>query len=162
MAIGKWLTDLIGGGASKIIDSVTNGVDKFVTTDAEKQELALLKGNLELEFKKLSMEAEMALFQDRDSARKMYMQDSSLQKSFALTFLVFYCLISLAMIAMIISMAFFDAKVDLPQWGVVILTSVFTGMSVKVNTIVDFLFGGSKAKDDSDKRAADAFEKANP
>lgn len=156
-----WLGDLIHGGATGIIDSIGDTVDKFVTTDQEKKELEIAKQEMLLKFKQLEMDAENKYFEDRQSAREMYMKDSSLQKTFAIVFLVFYCLISMGMIAMIISMAFFDKIIDLPQWGIMLITSVFTGMSVKVNTIVDFLFGGSKGKDDSDKRAADAFKKGN-
>ena len=156
-----WLGDLISGGASEIIDSVTDGVDKFVTTDEEREQLEITKKGLELKFKQLQMDAEMKYLSDRQNAREMYMQDSSLQKTFAIVFLVFYCLISMGMIAMIISMAFFDTKISLPDWGVMLITSVFTGMSVKVNTIVDFLFGGSKGKDDSDKRVASSFKDGN-
>ena len=153
-----WLGDLIGGGAANIIDSVTDGVDKFVTTDEEKKELALLKQEMGLKFKQLEFDAENAFMKDRQSAREMYMKDSSLQKIFAIVFLVAYVLISAGMIAMIISMAFYDTQIDLPEWGVMLISSVFTGMSMKVNTITDFLFGGSKGKDDSDARTAQAFQ----
>ena len=157
-----WLGDLIGGGASNIIDSVTDGVDKFITTDEEKKELALLKQEMTLKFRQLEMDAEMSYLKDRQSAREMYMKDSSLQKIFAIVFLVAYVMISGGMIAMIISMAFYDNQIDLPEWGVMLISSVFTGMSMKVNTITDFLFGGSKGKDDSDARTAQAFKESQP
>ncbi len=153
-----WLSELIGGGASSIIDSVTDGVDKFVTTDEERKELELLKQEMALKFKKLEFDADMAFMKDRESARDMYMKDSSLQKIFAIVFLVSYVLISAGMIAMVISMAFYDTKIELPDWGVMLISSVFTAMSSKVSSITDFLFGGSKGKDDSDARAANAFK----
>ena len=158
----SWLGDLLGGGASEIIDSVSTGIDKFVTTDEEKKELELMKGELRYKFKKLEQDAELKYLDDRASAREMYKADSSLQKVFAIVFLVFYCLISMGMIGMIISIAFFKQSVPLPEWGVMLITSVFTGMSVKVNTIVDFLFGGSKSKDDSEARVAEAFNRGAP
>jgi hypothetical protein len=156
-----WLGDLIGNSAGEIINSITDGVDKFVTSDKEKQELALMKSAAELKFKQLEFDAENAYIQDRQSARNMYMKDSSLQKIFAIVFLVFYCVISMGMIGMVISMAFFSKTIPLPEWGVMLITSVFTGMSVKVNTIVDFLFGGSKQRDDSDSEVAKSFQKGN-
>ena len=44
--------------------------------------------------------------------------------------------------------------------AVSLISSVFGTMSAKVNTIVDFLFGGSKGRDDSEERVAAAFEKS--
>ena len=91
-----WLTDLLGGGASKIIDSVTDGVDKFVTSDVERQELALLKEKALLAMKRLEFDVEAAIIKDRQSARAMYQKDSSLQKIFAIVFLVGYVVNGLA------------------------------------------------------------------
>jgi len=152
-----WLGDLISGGATGIIDSVTDGIDKFVTTDEEKQQLEITKQEIGLKFKQLEMDAENKYFEDRQSAREMYMKDSSLQKVFAIVFLVSYVIISGGMIAIVISMAFYNNKIDLPEWGIMLISSVFTAMSSKVSSITDFLFGGSKGKDDSDARTAQAF-----
>ena len=54
----SWITDLIGGGASKIVDSVVSGVDKFVTSDEDRQKLQMMKAEAELELKKLAFTAE--------------------------------------------------------------------------------------------------------
>jgi hypothetical protein len=37
---------------------------------------------------------------------------------------------------------------------------VFTALSTKVNTIVDFLFGGSQGKNDDERELARRFEQA--
>ena len=160
MSIKSWIADKLGGSVTEIIGSVRDTVDEFTLSGEEKQEFEIKMREVDLDFKKLGMEMEETYMKDRQSAREMYMKDSSLQKTFALVFLIFYCLISMGMITMIISMAFFNTKIILPDWGVMLITSVFTGMSVKVNTIVDFLFGGSKGQDDSDKRVAEAFNKS--
>lgn len=161
MPFGTWLKDAFGGSAKEIITGLGDTADRFIQTKEEKAEFQLKLMEAEMSMKRLEMDAEMEYTKDRQSAREMYMKDSSLQKVFAIVFLVFYCVISLGMIAMIISMAFFKAEISLPDWGVMLITSVFTGMSVKVNTIVDFLFGGSKSKDDSDARAAESFIQGN-
>lgn len=154
----KWLTDLLGGGASKIIDSVTDGVDKFITTDEEKQELELLKQKAKLEFKRLEMDMETKIIEDRQSAREMYSKDSSLQKVFALIFLGGYLALSIAMVVMIFGMfGVGEILKNLEPFQASLISMVFTAMSVKVNTITDFLFGGSKGQDDSEERMAAAF-----
>ena len=153
-----FLKDFFAGGVSEVIDSVGNTIDKFVTTDEDKQRAMLAKQEFKLKMKEFQMNAEDALIKDRQSAREMYMKDSSLQKVFAVTFLIAYCVISAGMISMIIAIAFFSKTISLPEWGIMIISSVFTAMSSKVATITDFLFGGSKSKDDSDKRTAEAFK----
>lgn len=154
----SWLSDLLGNGASQIIDSVVNGVDKFVTSDQDKQELALAKQKAILELKQLEMDAESKLIEDRQSAREMYQKDSSLQKIFALVFLGGYLIISTAMILVIFGMFGVAGISSLEPFQASLISMVFTAMSVKVNTIVDFLFGGSKSKDDSEERIAQAFK----
>ncbi len=157
MSVGKWIADAIGGSAGEIIGSVKDTVDEFHLSGEEKQVFDLKMREIDLKFKTLSMDMELSYSKDRQSAREMYMKDSSLQKVFAIVFLVSYVLISAGMIAMVISMAFYDQKIDLPEWGIMLISSVFTAMSSKVSSITDFLFGGSKSKDDSDARTAQAF-----
>jgi hypothetical protein len=163
------ISGLFSKGASELADTAFKGLDGLLTSKEEKGEIQIRleevrgvldknKMDFQLASRRIQFEISEQEYKDRADARDMYMKDSSLQKVFAVVFLVFYCLISMGMIAMIISMAFFGKTVDLPDWGVMLITSVFTGMSVKVNTIVDFLFGGSKGKDDSDKRVAEAFK----
>jgi hypothetical protein len=148
--MGSWLSDLLGGSAAEIINSVTDGVDKFVTTDAEKQELELKKKEAELAFKRLELEVEQKLIEDRAGAREMYQKDSSLQKVFAIVFLVGYLAITGLMLYMVFTWVG-EAKLEIPAWGVSLISSLFTAMSTKVNTIVDFLFGGSESKDNSER-----------
>ena len=151
------ITDAVMGVANGAADIV----DRFVTNPEEKAAIEKELRDFQLEAQRLAMKQDTEYFVDRQSAREMYKDDSGLQKTFAIVFLVFYCLLSMGMIGMIISMAFFGKTVELPDWGVMLITSVFTGMSVKVNTIVDFLFGGSKMQHNSDKKTAEAFGRIN-
>lgn len=158
MGFGKWIADTFAKSSSDIITSLADTADRFITTGEDKQAFKMQIMEAEMKMKRLQMEAENIYIGDRQNARAMYEKDSSLQKIFAIVFLVFYCLITAGMIAMVIAMAFFETKIDLPQWGVMLISSSFTAMSTKVATITDFLFGGSQKQDDSEKRMSEAFE----
>jgi hypothetical protein len=159
MAFKDWIGRVFGETGKGIIQGIGETADRFIQTKEERAEFQLALMKAEQEFKRLEMEAEQEYFKDRASAREMYMKDSTLQKIYALMFLVCYFLISAGMVAMVVIIAFYAKEIDLPEWGVMLLSSVFTAMSTKVATITDFLFGGSKSKDDSEKRIADAFER---
>lgn len=157
MGIGSWIANALGNSASEIITSVKDTVDEFQLSGEEKQQFELKMREVDLKFKKLQMDMEMSYMKDRQSAREMYMKDSSLQKIFAIVFLTGYLAITGFLIYWIFS-KINGTGVDMPEWALMLISSVFTAMSTKVNTIVDFLFGGSKSKDDSDARTAQAFQ----
>ena len=158
----SWLSELIGGSAGEIINSVTEGVDKFVTTEEEKKELELKKQELKLKFKQLEMDAETRYIEDRQSAREMYEKDNSLQKVFAIVFLCGYIALSVAMVLIVFGFIFKSGPGnEISTFEASIISMVFTAMSTKVNTITDFLFGGSKQQDDSESRMAKAFTTVN-
>ena len=144
----SWLGDLLGGGASEIIDSVTDGVDKFITTDEEKQQLEITRQEAKLKIKQLEFEGEKKLYEDRDSARKMYEKDSGLQKVFAMTFLGGYLVITGILVYVVLSWMG-RVEIEVPAWAVSLISTVFGAMSSKVNTITDFLFGGSQNERDA-------------
>lgn len=162
MSIKSWIAEKLGGSIPEIMNSVKDTVDEFHLSGEEKQQFSLKMRETDLKFQKLGMEMEEMYIKDRQSARAMYMEDSSLQKIFALVFLVGYILLSIAMV--IIVFGFFGVGVgsNMEPFQASLISMVFTAMSVKINTITDFLFGGSKGKDDSDKRLAEAFEKSAP
>ncbi len=135
----------------KIIDKVLTGgvkiLDEVITSDEER--LALMN------------ELEEISARDRDSARKMYEDDSVLQKIYAIVFLVSYMLLIVAMLIFIYNVSAGDvdqsgiqiAKLEIPEWAVAFLSSLFGAMTAKISTITDFLFGGSKSSDTiSEKR----------
>lgn len=78
---------------------------------------------------------------DRKSAREMYKTDSQLQKFFALTFLAAYVLIIIGILWMIYVIAV--QNIHVPDWAIGTISALFGGMSTKVGTITDFLFGSS-------------------
>ena len=70
----SFLTDLFSGGASKLVDSVGNTLDKVITTKAEKMQLdnEMQKAEMDyqLDLQKLSLEERQMMYQDTASARQ--------------------------------------------------------------------------------------------
>ena len=116
------------GQASTIIDEV-------VTTDEERLKL-------KNEFERVIQDHEKDMFalevQDRDSARTMFMDDSFIQKILAIIFTCAYFLISYFMFN-----CFITNTLELSDYEIGFISTVFGAMSSKVNTIIDFFFGGS-------------------
>ena len=116
------------GQASTIIDEV-------VTTDEERKQL-------KNQFKKVVQDHEKKMFEleveDRKSARVMFMDDSLIQKVLAIIFTCAYFFLSYTMFKY-----FVLHDVELSEYEIGFISTVFGAMSAKVNTIIDFFFGGS-------------------
>lgn len=76
--------------------------------------------------------------QDRESARNLFINDSVVQKILAVVFTVAYFVITKILID-----HFFGDEAPLKDYELGFLSSLFGAMSAKVNTIIDFFFGGS-------------------
>lgn len=120
----KILRKVFNAGASETIKEGTKLIDEIFTTQEEK-----LQGKMEL-FK-------MAVT-DRSSAREMYKQDSWLQKAFAIFFLLAWCGLTFVMLNY-----FVFQTIQLQDWQIAFVSSINGGISTKLSTIIDFLFGGS-------------------
>lgn len=153
-----WIKNIFSGGVSNIVDSAADTVDRFVHTKEEQAEAEMAKRRLALEAEKLRMEMEHAYLRDRQSARDMYEHDSALQKIVAITFLVLYGAISGVMVWFVFGWLGGEIP-EVPTWGISLISSVFGAMSSKVNTIVDFLFGGSQGERDQ-RQVQSRFEEA--
>ena len=70
----SFITDLFSGGASKLVDSVGNTLDKVITTKAEKMQLDNEMNKAEMDYQedmqKLSIEERQLMYQDTASARQ--------------------------------------------------------------------------------------------
>ena len=115
---------LINAGTAETLREGTKLIDEIFTTQEEK-----LKGKMEL-FK-------MAVA-DRDSARSMYAQDSWLQKAFAIFFLLAWCALTVIMLN-----NFVFKTIQLQDWQIAFVSTINGGISTKLSTIIDFLFGGA-------------------
>jgi hypothetical protein len=131
--------NIIGGnylGAIKNVGELLKG-------ESEKNEEAkeLLQ---EFELKKLEFEQELKklYLDDKKDARSLYKVDSSLQKVFAITFLSLYIVLSFVVLCGLYLISIQGLKLD--NYVVSFVSTLHGGMSMKVGTIVDFLFGSSQ------------------
>ena len=121
-----------------LVGQATNIIDEVVTTDEErlqlKQKFEEVVQNHEKEMYALEVE-------DRKSARTMFIDDSLIQKVLAIIFTCAYFLISYFMFK-----CFITNTLELSDYEIGFISTVFGAMSSKVNTIIDFFFGGSHKK----------------
>ena len=132
--IGKFVNGLFG----KIVDNAEGILDKVVTTDKERDEakLALRRLLLEAETEAFKKEVE-----DRKSARDMYKDDALIQKILATLFTAAYFGLSFMMFRF-----FVMGDLNMGEFEISFISTIFGAMSAKVNTVVDFFFGGSSKK----------------
>ena len=137
-------TKIFTGSADKIISSVGNVLDEVITTQEEKDaaKLAIQKVLLEAEKDAFAKEVE-----DRKSARDMYKDDAMIQKVLATLFTVAYFGITFVMFSY-----FVTKSIDLGEFEISFISTIFGAMSSKVNTIIDFFFGGSSKKSEPVKK----------
>ena len=119
------------GQASTIIDEV-------VTTDEERIQL-------KQQFEEVAKNHEKEMFalevKDRESAREIYKDDAIIQKVLAIIFTIAYFFLSYTMFKY-----FVLNTIELSDYEIGFISTVFGAMSSKVNTIIDFFFGGSHKK----------------
>ena len=80
--------------------------------------------------------------EDRKSARTLYSSDGMVQKILAVVFTVAYFFLSYVMFQ-----HFINHEINLGEFEIGFISTIFGAMSAKVNTVVDFFFGGSFKKD---------------
>lgn len=127
-----------GGG---ILSEAADIVDRFVDSKDD-------KFNRLTELMKLQAE-------DRANARNLYGKDSSVQKIYALIFLLSYVTLT----GYFIYWAFNHGQVELTDFQVSLTSSVWGAMSTKVSTVTDFFFGASDSRQESSKTLYEAKRK---
>tara|TARA_R100000329_G_scaffold131326_2_gene110545 strand:- start:661 stop:1083 length:423 start_codon:yes stop_codon:yes gene_type:complete len=134
------ITNLVGGLFGKVVENAEGILDKVITTDKEREAAKLA-------LKKLMLEAEKEAFakevEDRKSARDMYKDDAIIQKVLATLFTIAYFGITFIMFNY-----FVTKSIDLGEFEISFISTIFGAMSAKVNTIIDFFFGGSSKKNE--------------
>ena len=137
------ITNLIGGLFGKVVENAEGILDKCITTDKERDAAKLA-------IKKLMLEAEKEAFakevEDRKSARDLYKDDAIIQKVLATLFTIAYFGITFVMFNY-----FVTKSIDLGEFEISFISTIFGAMRAKVNTIVDFFFGGSSKKNEQSK-----------
>jgi hypothetical protein len=150
MGVPKWLGAILGEGTGNIITSIGDTAKKFITTEQDRQAFELELQKAALDAKRLEMEAEQKYFEDRANARDMYKHDNSLQKVYAMTFLVGYILLTGVMLYFL--MGWVGAKeINVPEWAIALISSIYGALSTKVSTVTDFYFGSSQGSREKDE-----------
>ena len=134
--IGKF----IGGLFGKVVENAEGILDKVITTDKERDEAKLALKRLLLEAEKEAFAKEV---EDRKRARDMYKDDAFIQKVLATLFTAAYFGLSFMMFRY-----FVIGDVNMGEFEISFVSTIFGAMSAKVNTVVDFLFGGSSKKNE--------------
>ena len=138
------INKVIGGLFGKVLDNAEGILDKVITTDKERDEakLAIQKVLLDAEREAFAKEVE-----DRKDARDLYKDDAIIQKALAILFTVAYFGISFVMFN-----HFILGDINLGEFEISFISTIFGAMSAKVNTIVDFFFGGSSNKNNKETK----------
>lgn len=125
---------------TKFIDNIVESPSKFDVTALAPDEQELLYS----EIREMKGNLDKAI---RDQEKS----DDLLQMIFALVFLISYVLLIVAMLVLLFNLSMSDSNLNLPEWAVAFLSTIFGAMSTKVSTITDFIFGGSKSADIRDR-----------
>tara|TARA_R110000851_G_scaffold316051_1_gene478925 strand:- start:678 stop:1082 length:405 start_codon:yes stop_codon:yes gene_type:complete len=129
------MNNFLGGIFGKVVENAEGILDEIITTKEEKE-------TIKLELKKILLEAEREAFakevEDRKDARSLYKDDALIQKILASLFTMGYFALSYTMFKY-----FVLHDVVLSEYEIGFISTIFGAMSAKVNTIVDFFFGGS-------------------
>jgi hypothetical protein len=153
-----WLKTIFSGGVTDVVKTVTDSVAQFIDTPEKQHQFEMAKAQAALELQRLGFEAEKAYLADRASAREMYKDDSSLQKVYAMTFLIGYMIITVALLGVVVGWVGW-AHIQVPEWASLLVGSIFGAMSTKVSTITDFFFGSSQGSRDKDSAVQDAMKR---
>ena len=129
------INNILGGLFGKIVENAEGILDEIITTDEERD-------RAKFELRRIMLEAEREAFdkevEDRKDARSLYKDDAFIQKILASLFTIAYFFLTYTMFQY-----FVLHELDLSDYEIGFISTVFGAMSSKVNTIVDFFFGGS-------------------
>ena len=137
--IGKF----IGGLFGKVVENAEGILDQIITTDQERDEAKHALKRLLLDAEKQAFAKEV---EDRKSARDMYKDDAFIQKILATLFTAAYFGLRFMMFRV-----FVMGDISLGEFEISFISTIFGAMSAKVNTVVDFFFGGSAKKNQEQK-----------
>jgi|TARA_R110000803_G_scaffold25646_1_gene61299 hypothetical protein len=137
------ISNLVGGLFGKVLENAEGILDKVITTDKERDEAKLAIKSVMLEAEREAFAKEV---EDRKDARDLYKDDAIIQKILATLFTVAYFGITYVMFNY-----FVNKTIDLGEFEISFISTIFGAMSAKVNTIIDFFFGGSSNKNEQTK-----------
>jgi len=161
------LTDLFSGGASKLVDSVGNALDKVVTTKGEKMqmdnEIKKAEMDFQVEMQKLSVEERKMAYDDISSARN---REEVISQSATSTKLGKNISSYLALIATILCFTMFFILVFMPklistennQYKDIVIY-ILGILSALLAQVYSYYFGSSSGSAEKSKTLAHALEK---
>src|SRR3990167_5516153 len=129
---------LLGSGISTVVSSVSEAVDRFVTTDKEREELKIVVSKALTDFKTtvITLVTNLVAKQEEELTKRLQADmgsDSWLSKNIRPLALVF--ILTAYTIFSISSITDFKASAEyvklLGEWGCYIMAFYFTGMSVE-------------------------------
>lgn len=129
------IPNILGGLFGKVLDNAEGILDKVITTDKERDEAKILLKQAVLEAEREAFAKEV---EDRKDARDLYKDDALIQKVLASLFTIAYFGLTYVMFRY-----FVMKDVVLGDYEIGFISTTFGAMSAKVNTIIDFFFGGS-------------------
>lgn len=132
LAIGKFITDNLLGKVFGIVDKVIKDKDA-----AEKLKAEITTMHVDAKLEELKIRTK-----DRQGARALYSTTNSVQRLYAIIFLVGYIAVSFALLGIVF---FPDQMPPAEDWEVSMIGTVFGALSTKVSTITDFFFGSSES-----------------
>jgi hypothetical protein len=137
--------DVVSVGAKALSGNYIGAIQdvgNLLKKESEKSEEAkVLHQEFELQKLEFEQELEKLYLEDKKDARSLYKVDGSLQKVFAITFLVVYIALSVLILIGMFKISLEGLKIE--NYIVSFVSTLHGGMSMKVGTIVDFLFGSS-------------------
>ena len=142
--IRDFFKTLKGGTPAGMVEGLAKGVTGVLAdklddrrfTEEERARHEILLKEIEHEAAKLSMDLDLAIMKDRQSARGMYEDDSIVQKILSLGTLVVFLLMTSLMFTDVVS-TFTEFQKNTFHIGYGIIGS-------RLGTVYDFFFGGSK------------------
>ena len=120
---------LFSGGKSPI-DSIFDGIDKLHTSTEEKEQLRI-------EAVRLAMSREQMYLDDKSNARGMYNKDSTMQKIYAIVFLLGFFALSYYILQIYVG------GVVITEVASNFIYAIWGGFSSTIAIITSFFFGSS-------------------
>jgi len=160
--IRDFFKTLKGGTPAGMIEGAVKGMTKVIAdkiddrnfTEEERARWELDLKEMEHEATKLSMDFEIEVIKDRQSARSMYQTDNQSQKYLTLIFTIGYFAITTYMIALVMKMI----NQDLNDFVVSFVSSIFGAFNAIMIQIISFYFGSSKGGEEQGAKIADSFK----
>jgi len=125
----KWLLSLFNSRHDPI-QSIFKGIDSLVTSDEEIE-------RLKIEALKIAIAKEQMYLDDKARASNMYNKDSSMQKIYAIVFLIGYLALSYYILQIYIG------EVAISEVGSNFIYAIWGGFSSTIAMITSFFFGSS-------------------